>query len=75
MLGPNIYGKELYPKDLKHFCNSIVSLFKISKNVFKHVLHKNKSVNEQWAHEKTLNIISHQGNAKEIHNDLSLHTP
>ena len=74
MLGHKIYGKELYPKDSKHFYSSIVSLFKMSENVFKQVLHKNKSLNEQWAHEKTLNTISHQGNAKEIHNDLSLHT-
>ena len=75
MLEHNIHGKELYPKHLKNFYNSIVSLFKMNKNVFKQVLHKSKYLNEQWAREKTLRIISHQGNAKDIHNDLSLHIP
>ena len=35
---------------------------------------KKRGINDQGAHEKLLNVISHQGNANQNHNEISLQT-
>ena len=45
----------------------------MGKEIEKLTFFQTRHTNDQWVHEKMLNIINHQGNANQNHNEISPH--